>query len=70
MDRKSTIGKHQTWTEKVTYTNTKHVQKTYHTVHKHQTWTEKIRYTNSEHGQKNYDTQTRNMDRKSTKHKH
>ena len=54
MDRKSTIHKHLTCTEKVPYTNTKHGQKKYHTEHKHQTWTEKLPYTNTKHGQKKY----------------
>ena len=44
-DRKGTIHKHETWTEKVPYTNTKHGQKKQHTqtlnmdrkttIHKH-----------------------------------
>ena len=45
-------------------------RKKYDTVHKHQIWTEKIPYTNTKHGQKKYYTQTLNMDRKSTIHKH
>ena len=42
---------------KSTYTNTK-------------LWTEKVPYTNTKHGEKKYHTQTLNMDRKSTIHKH
>ena len=68
MDRESSIHKHGTWTEKVPYTNTKHGQKS--TIHKKQTWTEKVPYTNTKHGQKKYHTQTLNLDRKSTIHKH
>ena len=45
MDRKGAINVHYTWTEKVSYTDTKHGQKKYHTqklnmdrkrtIHKH-----------------------------------
>ena len=68
MDRESSIHKHETWTEKVPYTNTEHGQKKYHmqTI----TWTEKVPYTKIKNGQKKYHTQTLNMDRKSTIHKH
>ena len=57
MDRNITIHKHKTWTEKVSYINTKHGQKKYHT-----------QTLNMD--RRKYHTQTLNMDRKSTIHKH
>ena len=69
MDRNITIHKHKTWTEKVSYINTKHGEKKYHT----QTLNmdrRKYHTANTKHGQKKYHTQTLNMDRKSTIHKH
>ena len=68
MDRESSIHKHETWTEKVPYTNTKHGQKKDHiqTLNMDR----KVPYTNTKHGQKYYHTQTQNMDRKSIIHKH
>ena len=40
------------------------------TINKNLTWREKVPYRNTKHGQKKYHTQTINMDRKSTIHKH
>ena len=68
MDRKITIHKHKTWTEKVTCTNTKHGQKKYHT--RTLDMDRKLPCTNTKHGQKKYHTQTLNMDRNSNIHKH
>ena len=68
MGREITIHKHQTWTEKVPYINTKHGQKKYHTQTLYMD--RKSTIPNTKIGQKKYHTQTLNMDRKSTIHKH
>ena len=53
---------------KVTYINTKHGQKKYHTQKLNMD--RKVPYTKAKHCKKKYHTQTLNMDRKSTIHKH